>query len=135
MMEGNWGTAESVVQGAVTPDKCFVKKESLTIEEMRIAQKLTQFSLDGVGTRLEEIPVNMQSAPCFSEEEAIKIAELAKKVEAHYGAPQDIEWVIERDLPFPENIFFVQTRPITALRRTSAIDQIADLMLTRFIGR
>lgn len=135
MMEGNWGTAESVVQGTVNPDKCFVSKETLTIEEMRISQKLTQYSLDGAGTREEEIPVHQQSAPCFSEEEAIKIAELAKQVESHYGTPQDIEWVIERDLPFPQNIFFVQTRPITALQRKSAVDQVADLMLTRYIKR
>lgn len=135
MMEGNWGTAESVVQGAVTPDKCFVNKETLTVEEMRVARKLTQYSLDGAGTREEEIPAHRQSTPCFSEAEAIKIAELARKVEAHYGAPQDIEWAIERDLPFPQNIFFVQTRPITALQRKSAVDQVADLMLTRFIRR
>lgn len=135
MMEGNWGTAESVVQGAVNPDKCFVSKETLTIEEMRISQKLMQYSLDGAGTREEEIPIDMQSIPCFSEEEAIRIAELAKQVESHYGSPQDIEWVIERDLPFPDNIFFVQTRPITALQRKSAIDQVADLMLTRYIKR
>jgi pyruvate,water dikinase len=135
MMEGNWGTAESVVQGTVNPDKCYVNKESLTIEEMRISQKLTQYSLDGAGTREETIPIHMQSVPCFSEEEVTKIAELAKQVEAHYGAPQDIEWVIERDLPFPENIFLVQTRPITALQRKSAADQVADLMLTRYIKR
>jgi len=135
MMEGNWGTAESVVQGAVNPDKCFVSKETLTVEEMRISQKLMQYSLDGAGTREEEIPIHQQSAPCFSEEEAIRIAELAKQVEAHYGSPQDIEWVIERDLPFPTSIFLVQTRPITALQRKSAVDQVADLMLTRYIKR
>jgi pyruvate,water dikinase len=135
MMEGNWGTAESVVQGSVMPDKCFVSKETLTVEEMRVSQKLTQFSLDGAGTKEETIPAHLQSAPCFSKEEAAKIAELAVQVESHYGMPQDIEWVIEHDLPFPENIFLVQTRPITALQRKSAIDQVADLMLTRFIKR
>jgi pyruvate,water dikinase len=32
---------------------------------------------------------------------------------AHYGRAQDIEWAIDRELPFPENIFIVQSRPET----------------------
>lgn len=31
-------------------------------------------------------------------------------IEAYYGPPQDIEWAIDRDLPFPENVFMVQSR-------------------------
>ncbi len=135
MIEGNWGTAESVVQGLVTPDRCYVNKTTRLVEEMRVAQKLRQFSLEGRGTHEEDVPCHKQSFPCFSEQEAIKIAELAAQAEAHYGSPQDIEWVIEEDLLFPENVFIVQTRPITALHRKSAVEQVADLMLTHFIKK
>ena len=34
-------------------------------------------------------------------------------IERHYGTPQDIEWAIDKDLSFPQNIFIVQTRPET----------------------
>jgi pyruvate,water dikinase len=135
MIEGNWGTAESVVQGAVTPDRCYVNKTTHRVEEMRVARKLRQFSLDQAGTREEDVPASKQALPCFSEPEAIKIAELAAQAEAHYGSPQDIEWVIEEGLPFPENVFIVQTRPITALQPRSAAEQVADLMLTHFIKK
>ncbi|HIE14156.1 TPA: phosphoenolpyruvate synthase, partial [Candidatus Bathyarchaeota archaeon] len=36
-----------------------------------------------------------------------------KRIEEHYGRPQDIEWAIDKDLSFPENIFIVQSRPET----------------------
>lgn len=135
MIEGNWGSAESVVQGLVTPDKCYVNKETLEIEEKNIARKLRQYSLCDTGTIEEEIPSHKQAAPCFSDEEATQLAEIAKRIESHYAAPQDIEWVIDRDLPFPKSIFLVQTRPITTLKKKSGADQVVDLMLTRFIKR
>jgi len=49
----------------------------------------------------------------LSVEEIIKLAEIGKKIEEHYGRAQDIEWAIDRDLPFPENVFIVQSRPET----------------------
>ncbi|MFC1531952.1 PEP/pyruvate-binding domain-containing protein [Thermodesulfobacteriota bacterium] len=135
MLEGNWGMAESVVQGIVSPDKYYVNKKTLSIEEKSISQKLRQYLLSEKGTKEEEITADMQAIPCFSDEEAIKIAEIAKIIESHYDAPQDIEWAIERDLPFPENIFFVQTRPITTLKKKSGTDQIIDFMLSKFIHK
>jgi pyruvate,water dikinase len=135
IIEGNWGTAESVVQGIVTPDKCYINKETLKLEEKHISCKLKQLTLAGGGTEERDIPTELQSIPCFSEKEATKLAELAIKVESHYGSPQDLEWVIDRDLPFPDNIFLVQTRPLTTLEKKSPTDQVLDLMLSRFAKR
>jgi len=39
---------------------------------------------------------------------------MGMRIEKHYGSPQDIEWAIDKDLPFPENIFSTQSRPVTA---------------------
>jgi pyruvate,water dikinase len=43
----------------------------------------------------------------------LKLGELAKRIEGHYGSAQDIEWAIDKDLSFPENVFIVQSRPET----------------------
>ena len=43
----------------------------------------------------------------------MKLAELAKLIEAHYAKAMDIEWAIDKDLIFPKNIFVVQARPET----------------------
>lgn len=42
--------------------------------------------------------------------QAVAVAELARRVEAHFGAPQDIEWAIADGI-----VFLLQARPMTAL--------------------
>jgi rifampicin phosphotransferase len=42
--------------------------------------------------------------------QAIAIAELARRVEPHFGVPQDIEWAISGD-----RLYLLQARPMTAL--------------------
>ncbi len=42
--------------------------------------------------------------------QAVEIARLARRVEAHFGTPQDIEWAIERG-----QLYLLQARPMTAL--------------------
>ncbi|HXX34175.1 MAG TPA: PEP/pyruvate-binding domain-containing protein, partial [Thermodesulfobacteriota bacterium] len=56
-----------------------------------------------------------------------------KEIEKHYGVPQDIEWVIDLDLPFPENLFFVQARPAKFVKKKeNDADYIIDLMTRLF---
>jgi len=115
VIEGNYGLGESVVSGAVTPDDYIVDKKTLKILKKQIGKKTVEYIRDpetGKTVHLEVSP-ERQAQPCLNNEEIIKLAELGKKIEEHYGAPQDIEWAIERDMSFPENIFIVQSRPET----------------------
>ena len=115
VIEGNYGLGESVVSGAVTPDDFVVDKNTLKIIERRIAKKTVQYLRDpdtGKTVHLD-VPVEKQEQPCLNDEEIIKLAELAKRIEQHYGKAQDIEWAIGSDLSFPDNIFIVQSRPET----------------------
>jgi pyruvate,water dikinase len=115
VIEGNHGLGESVVSGSVTPDDFVVDKVSMKIIERRISKKTVQYIRDPqTGKTVHaDVPVDKQEQPCVNDEEILKIAELAKRIEQHYGKPQDIEWAIDRDIPFPVNIFIVQSRPET----------------------
>lgn len=115
VIEGNYGLGESVVSGSVTPDDFIVDKNTLDIVKKRIAKKTLQHIRDPkTGKTIhEEVPPEKQEQPCLSDEEIVKLAELAKQIEEHYGKPQDIEWAIEKDLSFPDNVFIVQSRPET----------------------
>ena len=116
VIEANWGLGESVVSGAITPDHYVVKKSTLKIIERRIAKKTTEYVRDpNTGKTVHlEVPAERQDQPCLTDEEVFKLAELAKRIEEHYGGqPQDIEWSIDRDLSFPESVFIVQSRPET----------------------
>lgn len=115
LIEGNWGLGESVVSGAVTPDDFIVDKNTLKIISKKIVKKTLEYIRDPNSGRTihAEVPLERQEQPCLTDQEVLKIAELAKKIEEHYGKAQDIEWAIDRDIPFPENVFIVQSRPET----------------------
>lgn len=115
IIEGNWGLGESVVSGSVNPDNFVVDKNNLKILDKRIATKNVEYIRDQKTGRTihADIPPERQNAPCLNDEEIIYLAKLAKRIEEHYGKPQDIEWAIDRDINFPENVFIVQSRPET----------------------
>jgi pyruvate,water dikinase len=115
VIEGNYGLGETVVSGAVNPDDFVVDKKTLKIKERRIARKTVQYIRDpktGATVHLD-VPEDKQKQPCVTEEEVLKLGELAKRIERHYGSAQDIEWAIDKDLSFPKDVFIVQSRPET----------------------
>ena len=115
VIEGNYGLGETVVSGAVNPDDFVVDKNTLKIKETRIAKKTVQYIRDpNTGETIHlDVPKDKQKQPCVNEEEILKLAELAKQIEQHYGKAQDIEWAIDKDLSFPKDVFIVQSRPET----------------------
>ena len=115
VIEGNYGLGETVVSGAVNPDDFVVDKATTTIKERRIARKTVEYIRDpktGKTVHLE-IPAEKQKITCIEDRELLALAELAKRIEKHYGKPMDIEWAIDQDLSYPQNMFIVQARPET----------------------
>ena len=124
VIEGNFGLGETVVSGVVNPDDYVVDKNSMQIKERRISRKTVKYVRDpktGKTVHLD-IPESEQKTVCISDQEINKLAELAKRIEKHYGKPMDIEWAIDQDLSFPENMMLVQARPETVfgLKTTEA---------------
>ena len=115
IIEGIWGLGEAVVSGAETPDHFVIDKQTLKLVERRIVKKTVEYALDSKTgkTRHSKVPSVRQEKPCLSDKEIHEIAQLGKKIEQHYSKPQDIEWAIDSNLAFPENIFIVQSRPET----------------------
>jgi len=115
VIEGNWGLGESVVSGSVSPDNFIVDKNNFNIVEKHISTKTVEYIRDPkTGKTIHAtITSERQNAPCLSDEEIVYLAKLAKRIEEHYGRPQDIEWAIDKDGKFPDNIFIVQSRPET----------------------
>jgi len=115
MIEGNYGLGETVVSGIVNPDNFIIDKNATTIKERRFAKKTVMYVRDPkTGSTIHlDVPEDKQKMPCVSDEEILKLADLAKHIERHYGKAMDIEWAIDQDLPFPSNIFIVQARPET----------------------
>ena len=130
VVEGNWGLGESVVSGEITPDNFVVDKQSGEIVTT-IGTKTKMVVYKDSGTRLVKVPADMQNSACLTKEEIEEIARIAKTVEAHFDTPQDMEWVFDPDQPFPDNLYWVQTRPAKFTKKRENEDEYLAELMTR----
>ena len=133
LFEANWGLGESVVSGNVTPDSFVLDRDTLNLVEKKLGNKLSRIVYSDVGVKEEDISPDEVSSFCLTDEEAKEIARLCLVIEDHFGVPQDTEWSVDADLEFPDSIFFLQTRPITTIKKPkSTSNQLLDMMMDRF---
>jgi pyruvate,water dikinase len=78
-----------------------------------------------------KVPADMQNRVCLAKEEIEEIARIAKMVEAHFDTPQDMEWVFDSDQPFPDNLYWVQTRPAKFTKKKENEDEYLAELMTR----
>jgi len=136
-IEGSWGLGSSVVSGEVTPDRFVVSKVTGEISSRAISEKLVQHLPDhfGGGVRHEPVPDEHQKLPCLTDAQIAELAQIAKRVERHYGSAQDIEWAIAHE---EHGAYLLQSRPETvwasresspvAAPKARAIDQVISLL-------
>jgi len=132
ILEANWGLGESVVSGELVPDTYILEKETLKICERKLGTKQKCVTFKEIGVSEEETPPDKRSTFCLNDEEVVEVGRLALALEKHCGVPQDAEWAVDEDVPFPKNIILLQTRPAVIAQKKSPVDQIVDLMLKRF---
>lgn len=119
VIEGSWGLGETVVSGSVNPDKIVVDKVVMETSERTISTKHIEcvYDINTGGVINADVEPDMQCVCCLEDQEVKELVKTGKKIEAHYGFPMDIEWAIDKDFPFPENMFIVQARPETVWSR------------------
>jgi pyruvate,water dikinase len=135
VIEANWGLGESVVNGESTPDVYVLDKTSLAIVEKRLGPKAKCVVLGQSGVTETETGQEKATRFCLTGEETAAIARLGKKLEDHFGVPQDIEWAVDQDAKNPaDSVVLLQCRPAVIAQQKSEVDQVIDLMLDRFSG-
>jgi pyruvate,water dikinase len=136
-LEANWGLGEGVVSGAESVDGFVVNKKGLVIEGAHIGYKSRCVMYSDKGADWEDVPDKMRRLPCMSDDEILEIARIARSAEESLGHPQDMEWAIDQDLPFPKSLFWLQTRQakVAPKKVESAASHIADLMAKNIGGR
>ena len=120
-IEATWGLGSVLVAGEVTPDGFAVSKVTGEITGRKVGAKLRIHSFDpnGIGITVRNTPSDLRGRPCLTDEQARALARLARRVEDHYGAAQDIEWALLPD----GRVVLLQTRPETvwAARGTAPV--------------
>ena len=130
IIEANWGLGESVVSGELTPDRWVLDKATCTVKESVLGRKEKFCCLLDTGVVMQDTPAEKSCALCCTEEELAEIGRLAKRLEEHFGVPQDIEWAVAEDRPFP-NVVLLQARAAVVVKKT-AVDSVVDMMLGMF---
>jgi pyruvate,water dikinase len=135
-IEANWGLGEGVVSGEVNVDTFQVDKSTLEIASKHTGNKRRGVFYTETGVDWANVPAKKRGIPCILDEEAVEIARVAKSVEETLKSPQDMEWAIDQDIDFPQNIFWIQTRPakVAAKKFKSASNHIADLIAKKYRG-
>merc|ERR1719316_41816 len=111
-----WGLGETVVGGTVNPDEWYVFKPTLAEGKTAIVNRCMGSKLikmvysEGGGS--ETVPTSTEEQESWSatDKEVTDLAEMAVKIEKHYGRPMDIEWARDGD---DGKLYIVQARPET----------------------
>ena len=110
-IDASYGLGEALVAGLVSADLYKVEKGSLKIATIQVADKhLAIRPQEEGGTFQDELRGDLRTAQVLAEDQIKQLADIGQQIEAHYGAPQDIEWCIQ-----DEQLYIVQSRPITSL--------------------
>lgn len=111
VIEAGYGLGEAIVSGSVTPDRYIFDKTTEKILNKEINSqdwKIVRNSKGG--DKHVSVPVADRKDQKITDAQIIELGRIGKKIEAHYGKPQDTEFAIENN-----KIFMVQSRPITTL--------------------
>ncbi|MBV9579368.1 MAG: phosphoenolpyruvate synthase [Chloroflexi bacterium] len=108
-IEATFGLGEALVSGVVNPDVYTVRDGAIVARTIATKQRAITASPSG-GTQQQTIEPRRQTQPALTDAQAVRLAQLGRRIEAHFGVPQDIEWCLVGD-----GFFIVQSRPITTV--------------------
>jgi phosphoenolpyruvate synthase/pyruvate phosphate dikinase len=108
-VEATFGLGEALVSGLVNADMYKVRDGEVVAKAVATKQRAIHASPAG-GTQEEAIDPERQEQPALTDAQVVRLAQLGRRIEAHFGHPQDIEWCLVDD-----GFQIVQSRPITTL--------------------
>mmetsp|Transcript_39734 Transcript_39734/g.86743 ORF Transcript_39734/g.86743 Transcript_39734/m.86743 type:complete len:904 (-) Transcript_39734:167-2878(-) len=123
-----YGLGETVVGGTVNPDEWYVFKPTLEQGKNAIvgrtmgSKKIKMVYKAGGGSELVPTTEEEQTSWSASDKEVSDLAEMAIKIEKHYGRPMDIEWARDGD---DGKLYIVQARPetVASQRKVGIIEE------------
>jgi pyruvate,water dikinase len=126
VIDAAWGLGENVVQGAVNPDEYRVFKPLLNqdsfqpIIEKSLGEKEKKMVYAKGGssaTKNIDTPKAERRSFVLEDDEILKLARWACRIEDHYEKPMDIEWAKDGET---NELFIVQARPETVQSQKEA---------------
>jgi pyruvate,water dikinase len=108
-VEAAFGLGEALVSGRVNADVYKVREGEIVAKAIATKQLAIDASPAG-GTQELALAPERQVQPALTDAQVVRLAQLGRQIEAHFGGPQDIEWCLAEG-----DFWIVQSRPITTL--------------------
>ncbi|MFD9466565.1 rifamycin-inactivating phosphotransferase [Streptomyces sp. NPDC060027] len=108
-VDAGFGLGEALVSGLVNPD-VFKVRDGEVVDKTIAAKQRAVHALPTGGTREVAVDARQQRQPALTDAQVVRLVQLGRRIEAHFGRPQDIEWCLVDD-----GFQIVQSRPITTL--------------------
>src|SRR5438874_9188849 len=106
-VEATFGLGEALVSGLVNADVYKVRDGEVVAKTIGTKQLAIDAAPLG-GTQQRTIEPERRDEPALTDAQVVRLAQLGRRIEAHFGRPQDIEWCLVDD-----DCQIVQSRPIT----------------------
>ncbi|MET8366996.1 rifamycin-inactivating phosphotransferase [Micromonospora sp. NPDC005194] len=108
-VEASFGLGEALVSGLVNPDSYRVRDGAI-IDRTIARKRLAIEALPAGGTTRQAISPERQEQPALTDAQVLRLVDVGRRIEAHFGHPQDIEWCL-----VDGDVAIVQSRAITTL--------------------
>lgn len=108
-IDASFGLGEAMVSGLVNADLYKVSDGKVIAKKISTKKLAIYASKDG-GTKQQEIERDKENRQALTDKQILTLAHTGRKIEEHFGSPQDIEWCLADD-----TFYIVQSRHITTL--------------------
>ncbi|MGG1464226.1 phosphoenolpyruvate synthase [Bacillus licheniformis] len=108
-IDASFGLGEALVSGVVSADLYQIRSGEIVKKQLSKKESAI-YSVPEGGTVQKTLSPEKQQTQALPDPRIIELAELGRKIEAHYGKEQDIEWAFAGG-----RFYILQSRPITSL--------------------
>ncbi|PPK67997.1 phosphoenolpyruvate synthase [Actinokineospora auranticolor] len=108
-VEATFGLGEALVSGLVNADSYQVRDDEVIAKAFG-TKEVAIHPVPTGGTWEEAVDPARRAAPALTDAQVVELVRLGRRIEAHFGHPQDIEWCLVDD-----GFRVVQSRAITTL--------------------
>ncbi|WP_226002175.1 phosphoenolpyruvate synthase [Paenibacillus sp. BJ-4] len=108
-IDASFGLGEALVSGLVSAD-CYQVQDGVIVSKRIETKKMAIYGRKEGGTETKQLNPDQQKTQTLTDQQILQLERIGRKIEEHFGCPQDIEWCLADD-----TFYILQSRPITTL--------------------